>query len=64
MTCIVTTLYNDLFAQERDQKYHLNIDGLKMKSMDDEEEGGFFGYKKHKIQLFHPNTRSAHCCLL
>jgi len=42
---------------ERDQKYYLNIDGLKMKHEQEEEGGGGLFHRKHKIQLFHPTTR-------
>lgn len=56
-------LYTDALAwfkdeSERDQKYYLTIDGVKMKDHEDDEEGGgLFGHRKFKIQLFHPNAR-------
>ncbi|XP_063687650.1 dynamin-1-like isoform X15 [Bolinopsis microptera] len=55
-------LYTDALAwfkdeSERDQKYYLTIDGVKMKEEEEEEGGGIFGHRKFKIQLFHPNAR-------
>eukprot|EP00116_Pleurobrachia_bachei_P013911 sb/3474173/ len=55
-------LYTDALAwykdeSERDQKYYLNIDGIKMKSTDEDEEHGGFFHRKFKINLFNPNAR-------